>query len=337
MKRPKVAALALTAVIALTSLAACSAETGDEGGGEAKPTITLRASNSVGPDTSFGRSYDAFAECLAERSDGSLNLQVFHSAQLGSDAETLELIQSGALDFTRSSLIANIVPNMGVMDLPYLFDDYEHWVRSVDGEPGEVIREEALGHDVRILSYDLGGWRDVYGNREIDSIDDFKGLKIRTLQTEAYLAFFDELGAVPSPMAFTEVYLALQQGTLDAAETALTSMADAKQQEVTTQVTVTHHGLSASVWIMAEATWQKLDEEQQQVVVECDAERNEMQRTQELEAIDNVQGVLEDAGMTFTEIDLDELKEIALDRVYPRVIKDAAQQEFVDMIRDLAE
>src|SRR5690606_28162185 len=134
--------------------------------GEADPRLTLRGSSNVSENSSFGKSFEAFAECLASESDGSLDLTMFHSATLGSDPEALELAQVGALDFTSTTLTGNIVPEALVFDLPYVFDDYDHWVSVVDGEPGDHVREQAAVQGLRILSFDLGGWRDTYGTSE---------------------------------------------------------------------------------------------------------------------------------------------------------------------------
>ena len=226
---------------------------GTTGGGAAE--FKLRGANAVGPNTAFGRSYDAFAKCLNERTNGRVELQVFHSAQLGSDAEALELAQTGALDFTETTIYSNVIPIGTVFDLPYVFRDIDHWKKVTQGAPGQQIKDAGIAAGLRILSYDLGGWRDVYGNKKISSVEDLRGQKLRTLQSPAYVELFQALGAVPTPLAFGEVYLALQQKTLDGAETALPSMYDAKHHEVAKYVAQTHHGLSSVAWIIAEATW----------------------------------------------------------------------------------
>jgi len=331
--------IAMVACLSLSglALAACGDDSSESGGAEAsgEETLKLRGANAVGPDSAFGKSYEAFADCLAEKSEGSLELTMFHTSTLGTDAEALELTQTGAVDFTETTLTANVVPQAAVFDLPYVFNDYDHWVRVVDGDPGQLIKDEALKQNLRILSYDLGGWRDVYGTKKIDSMDDFEGKKIRTLQSPAYIGFFEGLGAIPTPLDFTEVYLALQQGTLDAAETALPSMVDAKHYEVAKHVAITHHGMSTVSWAISQQTWDKMSENQQAVVTECDKDRVEMQRSQQLEDMEGINQFLEEQGVTLTELDTSELSAYAHENVYDDVVSDDASRALLEQVTEL--
>lgn len=331
--------IASATIAALTLLAAGCANgtpTVEPSGEPADPHLTLRGSSNVSENTSFGKALDAFAECLATASEGSLELTMFHSAQLGSDPEALELVQIGALDFTSSTLTGNIVPEALVFDMPYVFDGYEHWVSVVDGEPGDQIRAKAAEQNYRILSFDLGGYRDTYSTSAINTIADFDGKKIRTLQSPAYIAFFEGLGSIPTPLAFTEVYLALQQGTLDGAETALPSMVDAKHYEVAKHVTLTGHGISSVAWGISDATWSRLSENQRDIVVTCDRDRVAMQRELQLADIASINEFLQGEGVTIVEMDTTELKELAARDVYPRIIDTPEAQAMLDAIKALS-
>ncbi len=340
--------LLLTALPAIMLVSACAggptATPGQATPGQATPASTLgevefrlRGSSNVGADTSFGRSYDSFADCLNERTNGRVELEIFHAAQLGSDAEALELAQTGALDFTATTLFSNVIPVATVFDLPFLFRDIDHWQRATQGAPGDTIREAGLPVGIRILSYDLGGWRDIYSNTQVNSAEDLRGLRLRTLQSPAYVELFQELGAVPTPLAFGEVYLALQQGTLDGAETALPSMYDANQHEVTQYVAQTHHGLSSVAWTVSESVWTELPTEIQGAIMSCDEERIEQQVREQLEDMERVDRVLqEDEGMTFTQPDPAPFRQAA-EAVYERLITAEAQQQLLQQVLDLAE
>ncbi len=279
--------------------------------------FNFRGANSTTADDAFGTSYTAFAKCLAAQSSNRIKLTMYQNATLGSDAEALELLQTGALDFTETTLTSTVLPDAAAFDLPYMFSTVEAWEKAVDGAPGDQIKQEALAKGMKILSFDEGGWREVYGNKDVKSISDFKGLKIRTLQTPVYVAFFKALGAVPSPLAFTEVYLALQQHTLDAAETALPSMFGAKQYEVSKYVIVTNHAMSTVPWVMSTKAWNSLPADLQSVVVACDKTRSEMQRTNQNESQKNMQQQLTAKGMTYVTIPLAPLQELAKSKVYP--------------------
>ncbi len=343
------------AIVAALAVAGCSSGTGASpaasvaasGGATAAPAsdgapveaqFKLRGANAVGENTSFGAAYEMFATCLNERTNGLIELEIFHAAQLGSDAEALELAQNGALDFTESTIYSNIIPLGTVFDLPFLFQDYEHWVRVVDGEPGQAVIAAGEGSGIKILSYHLGGWRDTYGNKKIESIDDLKGQKLRTLQSPAYVELFQALGATPTPLAFGEVYLALQQGTLDGAETALPSAYDAKHYEVAKYVAQTHHGLSSVVWAISEATWAKLPADAQAVVVDCDREATEFQRTTHLADAERIDKDLQEVqGVEFTQPDLAPFRAIAQDVVYPKLVTADDQKALLQQVIELGQ
>ncbi len=341
------------ALVAVLSLAACStgggsttapsastgATTAPASGTPSGPVAAefkLRGANAVGGDTSFGKAYEMFATCLNERTNGLIELEIFHDAQLGSDAEALELAQNGALDFTETTIYSNIIPLGTVFDLPFVFQDEDHWREVTTGAPGQAVIDAGAGSGIKILSYHLGGWRDTYGNVKIESVDDLKGLKLRTLQSPAYVELFQALGATPVPLAFGEVYLALQQGTLDGAETALPSMYDAKHHEVSKFVAQTHHGLSSVVWVIAEATWDKLPADAQTVVVECDREATDFQVETQLADAERIDRDLQEVeGMEFTQPDLAPFRTVAQDQVYPKLITADDQKALLQQVIDL--
>jgi tripartite ATP-independent transporter DctP family solute receptor len=294
-------------------------------------TFNFRGANANTAGDAFGLSYAAFASCLAAQSSGRIKLTMYSNATLGSDAEALTLAQTGAIDFTETTLTSTVVPDAGALDLPYIFTGVDKWVKAVDGAPGAQIKQEALAKNLKILSFDDGGWREVYGSKNIKSVADFKGLKIRTLQTTPYVTFFKALGAVPSPLAFTEVYLGLQQHTLDAAETALPSMYAAKQYEVSKYVIVTNHALSTVAWAMSTKAWNSLPPDLQAVVTSCDAQRNAMQRKGQLASEANMKTQLTAKGMTYVTIPLEPLQQIAKDKVYTQVTS-ASEKSLITQI-----
>ncbi|MBA2254501.1 MAG: TRAP transporter substrate-binding protein [Chloroflexi bacterium] len=316
--------------------AATTAPAAATSAGTGTAEFKLRGANAVGPNTSFGRAYETFADCLSTRTNGRVELEIFHSATLGSDAEALELAQTGALDFTETTIYSNVIKVGTVFDLPYLFNDEEHWKKVTQGAPGQVIKDAGIPSGIRILSFHLGGWRDTYGNKKISSAEDLKGMKLRTLQSPAYVQFFQALGAVPTPLAFGEVYLALQQGTLDGAETALPSMYDAKHYEVSKYVAQTHHGLSSVAWVIAEATWKKLPADIQGVVVACDKEATDQQITEQIADATRIDKELqEEKGIEFTKPDLEPLRAIARDKVYTSLITEEGQKALLQQVIDL--
>jgi tripartite ATP-independent transporter DctP family solute receptor len=325
-------------VLAFGMLAAgCSSAAPSAGASGAVATqFHLRGADANAPEQAGGKSYDQFAQCVNQRSNGLIDLKIFHSAQLGSDAAALELLQNGGLDFTESTIFSNAIPQAAVFDLPFLFKDEAHWAKAVDGAPGKTIADAGIAKGIHILSYDIGGWRDIYGNKKIETAADLKDVKIRTLQSPAYVQLFQALGAVPVPLAFTEVYLGLQQGTLDLAETALPSMVGSKQYEVSKYVAATHHGLSSVMWAISEKTWQSLPKDAQATVVACDAERTAFERKQILTDATAIDTQLQTTNhLEYTHPDRAPFVEAAQTQVYPKVITTPELQTLLQQVIDL--
>ena len=231
------------------------------------PPITLRLTWTTSLDTHVGKGATHFVNRAKELTNGQVNVLLFPNSGLGSEQQALEGMQAGTVDMGLITVFTNAVKVGVVLDLPFLFRDVAHWKKSVEGPPGRAIAETAPAAGVRILAWYLGGWRDVYGSRAIKSVDDFKGLKIRTQQAVALVEFFKAVGAIPTPIAWPETYLALQQKTVDAAETALWAMYDAKQYEVAKFAVETHHAQSNIPVMMSEQKWKTLSPEIQQALV----------------------------------------------------------------------
>ena len=191
--------------------------------------VVMRLSHAITEDTPRHRGAKVFADRLAELSGGEIKVEIYANSQLGSEAQTLQGLQTGTMDFGIIATYANVVPKGRIFELPFLFRDYDHWLQTTTGAPGQEVSTSAGGSGLAVLGYWFGGWRDIYGNREIRAIEDFNGLKIRTQQTPAYVQLFQAAGAIPTPIAWPETYLALQQGTVDASETGLSYVLDAKQ------------------------------------------------------------------------------------------------------------
>ena len=183
-------------------------------------------------DNHIGRGAQQLRKRANELTGGQVTIRLFPNAGLGSEQQALEGMQAGTVDMGYITVYTNAVKLGVVLDLPFLFRDFAHWKKAVDGNAGRTIAEAAPAAGVRVLAWHIGGWRDVYGSKPLRTVDDFKGLKLRTQQAVAIVEFFKAIGAIPTPVAWPETYLALQQRTVDAAETALWAMFDAKQYEV---------------------------------------------------------------------------------------------------------
>jgi TRAP-type transport system periplasmic protein len=297
--------------------------------------ITLRLTWVTSLDTHIGKGATHFVNRAKELTNGQVNVLLFPNAGLGSEQQALEGMQAGTVDMGFITVYTNAVKVGVVLDLPFLFRDVPHWKRSVEGAPGRAIAETAPAAGVRILAWYIGGWRDVYGSRAIKSVDDFKGLKIRTQQAVALVEFFKAVGAIPTPIAWPEVYLALQQKTVDAAETALWAMYDAKQYEVAKFAVETHHAQSNIPVMMSEQKWKTLSPEIQQALVKAAVESADVQQKAYQQEADAMVAKLKEKGITFTTPDLAPFRDVAKRAVHQKLVTDPAQKAILAEIEKL--
>lgn len=321
--------------VATILLAACGSTASTSGSGSSYPKLTLRMNHGITKDTYEGQSMEYFAKRVSDLTNGQVTIQVFHNAELGDDEVALSAVQTGTLDMSLDSLYENAVKAGTVFDLPFLFKDEDTWAKAVRGKAGKMVADSSKGTGLHVLGFWMGGWRDEYGNKPVKSIDDFKGLKIRTVQLKPYVALFKAIGAVPTPIAFAEVYLALQQHTVDAAETDLQSMYGAKQYEVVKYASRTHHGLSTMGLIVNQQRWDGFPQNVRDVLqqAEGDAFKVDLQKYDQVNA--QIQQQLEAKGITFTTVDTAPIRKIAKDQVYQQLITDPTQKQVVQAVLDL--
>jgi tripartite ATP-independent transporter DctP family solute receptor len=301
----------------------------------AGPPITLRLTWTTSLDTHVGKGALHFVKRAGELTNGQVTVRLFPNSGLGSEQQALEGMQAGTVDMGLITVYTNAVKVGVVMDLPFLFRDVAHWKKSVEGAPGRAIAETAPAAGVRILAWYLGGWRDVYGSKAIRGVDDFKGLKIRTQQAVALVEFFKAVGAIPTPIAWPETYLALQQRTVDAAETALWAMYDAKQYEVAKYAVETHHAQSNIPVMMSEQRWKTLTPEVQQALVRAAMESADVQQKAYQDEADAMVAKLKEKGITFTTPDLAPFRDVAKRAVHQKLVTDPAQKAILAEIEKL--
>jgi TRAP-type transport system periplasmic protein len=302
---------------------------------QSKPPITLRLTWNTSLDNHIGRGAQHLAQRANELTGGQVTIRLFPNAGLGSEQQALEGMQAGTVDMGYITVYTNAVKLGVVLDLPFLFRDFAHWKKTVDGMPGRTIAEAAPAAGVRVLAWHIGGWRDVYGSKPLRTVDDFKGLKIRTQQALAIVEFFKAIGAIPTPVAWPETYLALQQRTVDAAETALWAMFDAKQYEVAKYAVETHHAQSNIPLLVSEQKWKSLAPEVQQAILAAARESADVQHKAYLDDAAGIVAKLKDRGIVFTNPDLTPFRDVARRAVHQKLVTDPAQRAILEEIEKL--
>lgn len=297
------------------------------------PELTLKlAHGDPGLPSAYELGAQFFANRVSELTDGRITVETFPNGVLGEDSDILAQVQSGSLDMGINSTYSNAIPIATVLDLPFLFADVDTWKKAMAGQPGQTVKAAAADTGMKILDLWLGGYRSVYSTNPINTMDDLKGLKLRTQQTAAFVALFEALGAIPTPMAFGEVYLGLQQGTINGAETALASMVDAKHYEVAKNAAVTNHALSTVALTMSQSRWDSLSEGCQGLIQQAADDATSFENQTVIDQGDSVIETLTELGIDITYPDTASAVEIARSQVYPKIVTEPDQQDLLDMI-----
>lgn len=279
-KSKKLISLSLALVILAATLAGCSGGTNNGG---TSATGTPAAS---GEKLQFNLAMDSpedtvtflfgkkFAELVGEKSDGRITIDVFSSGQLGGDRELVESVQNGDVAFVVQNTApqVNFVPELAVFDLPNLFANAKIARTVLDGPFFDEIASKYDANNIKLLGYADQGFRTMTSNKKVEKIEDFNGQKIRTMENPNHLAYWTSLGANPTPMAFAEVYIGLQQGTIDAQENPYEVIVSSKFYEQQKYVINTNHLLHLLSLISSKTVFEGLSAEDQAIILEAAGE-----------------------------------------------------------------
>lgn len=276
-----------------------------------------------------------FGEILSEKTGGRYSVEVFHSAQLGGEADTIEQTQFGVIDLNRISIGAfgTQVPEATVTQLPYIFRSADHFHNVLDGPIGEEILAAFDKVDVVALAYYDGGARSFYNSqRPITSPADMDGLKIRVMQSDVFVDMVGALGGNATPMPYGEVYSGIQTGVIDGAENNYPSFDTAGHAEVAKYYSLDEHLMVPEVLVMSKVVWDGLSAEDQALFREAAKESVPYQRdlwaAKEIES----KAAVEALGAVINEVDKTPFIE-AMKPVYDKYVTDPKLQDLVARIQ----
>ncbi|MBH53085.1 MAG: TRAP transporter substrate-binding protein DctP [Opitutaceae bacterium] len=201
------------------------------------------------------------SELAAEKSGGLVDIQVFPNGQLGSETDTIEQLQRGALAMVKSSTapLESFIPEMAVFSVPYLFRDADHYWKVLEGEIGKSILSNGGDTGIRGLCYYDSGARSFYTiQKPVLTPDDLNGMKIRVMKSKTSMDMVDVLGGSPTPIPFGELYTALQQGMVDGAENNPPSMYDTRHWEVAKHYSINEHARIPDIVLFSQKIWDSL-------------------------------------------------------------------------------
>ncbi|WP_101908737.1 TRAP transporter substrate-binding protein [Marasmitruncus massiliensis] len=310
-----------------------SSESDDTTSGD---VIVLKIAH-VDNDTSpYQVGLERYAEELSRLTNGKVTGKVYSGSILGNDRELTEGMALGTTDIgvASSAMLESFIPDMAVLNAPFMFNSPEHAAKMIDGEVGEHFEKELESLDFHTIGWMSSGMRNVFSTRPIQTVDDFKNLKIRTMQNNMHMRTFELLGAQAVPMDTNEQFTALQQGTIDANENATCNALNQHYYEVIKHITNTGHVFGFIAVGISTKTLESIPEEYRSAIFEAGKVMEEVERSQ-LEA-DNVQAEeeLKKLGVTFYEIDREALKE----KIAPVYEEFSANmpEDLLKKVRDLA-
>ncbi|MEY4643481.1 MAG: putative periplasmic component [Pseudomonadota bacterium] len=229
--------------------------------GTAQAQTNMKISISIGKDSHQGVGIDTFAQEVEKRTNGRYKIQTFYSGSLGGERESIESVQLGTQELTLTSTgpVPNFVPEARILDIPFLFQDKAHARAVLDGPIGQELLTKFESKGFKALAWSENGVRHMTNSkRAVNSPSDLKGLKMRTMENPVHVAAYKGLGIVTTPMAFPEVFTALQQGTVDGQENPLSVIMAAKFDQVQKHLSLTGHVYSPAIILMNKAAFDKL-------------------------------------------------------------------------------
>ncbi|MGO4886651.1 TRAP transporter substrate-binding protein [Anaerobacillus sp. MEB173] len=287
-RRSRLLFVNLICIVSLAFLFGCSSESsnsGQNGDGSGSGTqndpITIKLAHPNVPAHPMGEGFIKFKELVEEKTNGEIKVEIFDSSTFGNARETVEGLQMGTLQMGSDSApnLAPFTDGLLIFDMPFLFPDYPSTDLVTDGPIGEELREALLSSNVRGLGFIEIGFRHIFNNvRPIEKLEDLEGLKIRATNSDAHIGTLEALGANPTPIAWGEVFTALQQKTVDGIDIDLNLAHFNNFPEVQKYLTIVGSIYSPHMVMINEPFFQSLSEEHKTIILDSFDEMKVFQR-----------------------------------------------------------
>jgi tripartite ATP-independent transporter DctP family solute receptor len=281
-------------------------------------TFVFKLGHVANEDHTWHKAFLHFDKILNERTDGKVRVQVYSAEQVGKEVEIIRSIRAGIADMTiTAGTLQNWSEVAAFSDMPFLLRDTEHLLALADSEIGAYLQKTILEETgLRVVCYFQRGPRHLTSNRPIRHPDDLKGMIVRIPNVPSYVVAWQALGAKPTPMAFSEVFTSLQQGTVQAQENPLAMISSANFSEVQDYLNLTEHVISWGYVVIGEKQFREMPERYQEIFLEAAREMQEYEHRLFLEKEQLLKKELEEDGMEFIEVELDAFQEIGSEAVY---------------------
>ncbi|MGR5142205.1 TRAP transporter substrate-binding protein [Photobacterium sp. DNB23_23_1] len=264
---------------------------------------TLKLSHNHPRDHAVHQAMDAMAKEVRALTDGEVRIRIYPDAQLGTQRESMELMQNGALEMvkTNAAELEAFAPAYAAFNLPYLFRDKSHYYNVKEGEVGEEILASSRDSGFVGVTYYDAGARSFYTSKPINTPEDLKGMKIRVQPSPSAIAMVNALGGSPTPLAYGELYTALQQGVVDAAENNIPSFSLSRHGEVSKYFSLDEHTMVPDVLVISTKAYDGLSEEHREALKTASMNSMELMKKLWAESEAEERANAEKLGVTFVQ------------------------------------
>jgi tripartite ATP-independent transporter DctP family solute receptor len=338
MMSKKLIFMMITVVLVLgTVLTACGGASSTSGGTSPAAGAATASGNGTKPDKvvelNFGHTINTdshyqqvavkFAELVAQKSNGSIKVNVFPASQLGGEVKMIQAARSGsqALLITGQAPLVNTIKEYSIFDLPYLFDDLDQANKVLSGPVGKKYLDMLDQHGLIGLGFMSAIERDTFSKKPLNKVEDFKGFKVRVIQSPGYVKTYEALGGAPTPMAYSEVYLSVQQGVIDGGELSADQYVMDKFVDISKYFNRTKVQFLPALIIVSKSIFEGLSPEQQKAIREAGTEAAKADHEYYKQTLEDSLDKARKAGATIVEPDLAPFKE-ATKKVYEPLLKD---------------
>jgi tripartite ATP-independent transporter DctP family solute receptor len=330
-------------LIGLLFLSACGSNTtqgGTKSNNQGNQAKVIKAGIGLNEDHPQGQGLLKFKEIVEEKSGGKLKVQTYFSASLGDDLKMTVALQGGTQEITipSTSPLAGMIKEFGIFDFPFIFNTAEEADAILDGSVGNKLLEKLPEHGLVGLAYWENGFRHVTNSKHpINTAEDFKGIKLRTMQNRVHIDAFKQLGANPTPMAFSEVFTALESKTIDGQENPLATIKSNKFYEVQNYLSLTKHVYTPFVFLVSKKFWDNLSPEEQQILkyaaVEAGKYQRELSREEDKKSLEE----LKETKIKINEVSDEERQKMeeAIKSVIAQYAKEFDEELVNEMYREL--
>ncbi|MCP4312867.1 MAG: TRAP transporter substrate-binding protein [Bacteroidetes bacterium] len=300
-----------------------------------KEVFTFKLGHVANTDHTWHKAFEYFRDIVYERSQGKIIIKVFPNEQLGKELELIRSIKTGIADMTiTGGSLQNWTDIVAFSDMPFVFRDSLHMQKLADGPLGKKMELRILEETgIRCLTYFQRGPRHLTSNRPIRKPDDLKGLIVRVPSVPTYTSAWSALGANPTPMALSEVFTSLQQGTIEGQENPLAMISSTNLYEVQDYVNLTAHVISWGYVVIGDKHFQKMPFDLQEIFMSAIKEMQDFEHRLFLENEARLREYLESKGMEFIKVDQADFRQKGAEAVYQSLSED--MKEMYNQIGDI--